>query len=79
MHVVGRHRAIGPTETSVRLAHALALAAVGEEAQSRAAIAAARDQVLSRAARCPDVEARHAYLTTVPVIVETLALADRLA
>jgi len=62
-------------EILVRLVHAEALAATGDRAAARAAIAAARDRVQAMAGRIREVELRRCFLTNVPENARTLQLA----
>jgi tetratricopeptide (TPR) repeat protein len=64
-------------ESLVRLAYAEALAAAGEEPESARVLAAARNQLLSRAAKISDTQWRERFLTQVPDNARTLALAPR--
>src|SRR5262249_26486977 len=61
-------------ESLVRLAYAEALAANGEEASFRQAIASAREQLLTRAARISDLTWRERFLNSVPDNAQTLTL-----
>ncbi len=71
--------AFGYRGSFVRLVLAEALEAAGELHEARAALASARDRLLSRAAAIPDPEARRAYLEGLPENARTLLLArDRL-
>jgi eukaryotic-like serine/threonine-protein kinase len=62
-------------ESLVRLAYAEALAAAGAEGEAAAALAAARDHLLSRADRISDPRWRERFLSCVPENARTLALA----
>ncbi len=62
-------------EALIRLTYAEALFAVGDEADARVAIAAARDRLLARAARIGDATLRERFLTIVPDNARTMALA----
>ena len=57
----------------VRLALAEALAATGDQTQANAALAAARQRLLDRAARISDAVHRQRFLTQIPEHVATLA------
>jgi tetratricopeptide (TPR) repeat protein len=65
--------AIEEGESTVRLALAEALAATGDAAGAQAALAAARQRVLDRAARISDPQHRERFLTQIPEHVATLA------
>jgi tetratricopeptide (TPR) repeat protein len=62
-------------EALVRLAHAEALHAVGEDAAARRAIAAAEQRLLERAAAIGDPAWRSLFLEAVPEHARTVALA----
>ncbi|HEX3906171.1 MAG TPA: protein kinase [Polyangia bacterium] len=62
-------------ESMVRLTYAEALAAAGQEAEARAALALARQRLLARADRVADLGWRHRFLHEVPVNARILALA----
>ncbi len=62
-------------EAAIRLAHAEALAAVGEHDRARAALATAKDRVLARAKTLTDPELRTAFLEGVTEHARTLELA----
>ena len=62
-------------ESVVRLTYAEALAAAGEHAEARAALAVARQRLLARAERVADLSWRHRFLHEVPVNARILALA----
>jgi len=62
-------------ESMVRLTYAEALAAAGQEAEARAALALARERLLARADRVADHGWRHRFLHEVPVNARILALA----
>nr|WP_233561216.1 hypothetical protein [Sorangium cellulosum] len=62
-------------ESLVRLAYAEALAAAGAAREAAEALAAAREQLLSRAAKISDPTFRERFLTCVPDNARTLALA----
>ncbi|KYF53549.1 hypothetical protein BE08_18850 [Sorangium cellulosum] len=68
--------AIEEGESSVRLVYAEALAANGMEADCAAAIAAARERLLERAAKISDPVWRERFLT-LPDNRKTLAMAER--
>jgi tetratricopeptide (TPR) repeat protein len=63
-------------ESLVRLVHAEALAASGDRAGARAAIAKARRRLLEKAARVADPRWRELLLHGVPENARTLALAE---
>jgi tetratricopeptide (TPR) repeat protein len=63
-------------EQHVRLAYAEALHAAGPAREAQAAIARARDALLTKAARIQDDGARARYLQRVPENRKTLALAE---
>jgi tetratricopeptide (TPR) repeat protein len=65
--------AIEEGESHVRLALAEALAATGDPAGAHAALAAARQRVVDRAARISDPQHRERFLTQIPEHVATLA------
>jgi hypothetical protein len=62
-------------ETLVRLAHAESLAATGNVAAARTAIATARSKLVARAAKIKDESRRKSFLERVPENARTLALA----
>jgi tetratricopeptide (TPR) repeat protein len=62
-------------EAAIRLAHAEALEAAGERDRARAALATARDRVLTRAKTLTDPELRSAFLEGVTEHARTLELA----
>ena len=62
-------------ESSVRLTHAEALAANGAEAEARAALDAARERLLARAARIEEPAWRERFLNDVPVNARIISLA----
>jgi tetratricopeptide (TPR) repeat protein len=62
-------------ESIVRLTYAEALAAAGEKAEARKALAAARERLLARAERVADLDWRQRFLNEVPVNARILALA----
>ncbi|WP_437283711.1 protein kinase [Sorangium sp. So ce375] len=62
-------------ESMIRLVHAEAFSAVGDAASAAAAIAAARDKLLDRAASVRDPEWRRCFLSHVPDNARTLELA----
>ncbi|WP_437304760.1 serine/threonine-protein kinase [Sorangium sp. So ce388] len=62
-------------ESMIRLVHAEAFSAVGDAKRAAAAIAAARDKLLDRAARVRDPEWRRRFLSHVPDNARTLELA----
>ncbi|HTN83381.1 MAG TPA: serine/threonine-protein kinase PknK, partial [Sorangium sp.] len=62
-------------ESLVRLAYAEALAAAGAAREAAEALAAAREHLLSRAAKISDPSFRERFLTCVPDNARTLALA----
>ncbi len=64
-------------EAAIRLSHAEALDAVGEHDKARAALATARDRVLSRAKTLTDPDLRSAFLERVTEHARTLELARR--
>jgi ATP/maltotriose-dependent transcriptional regulator MalT len=66
-------------ESSVRLTHAEALAANGAEAEARAALDAARERLLARAARIEEPAWRERFLNDVPVNARILSLAAQWA
>jgi tetratricopeptide (TPR) repeat protein len=65
-------------EPMVRLGHAEALLACGDEAAAREALAIARDRLLALAAKISDPARRASLLANVPEHARTLALAERL-
>jgi hypothetical protein len=69
-------REIEEGESTVRLAWAEALQGSGDAAAARAAIAAARDRLLQRAAKIRDATWRKSYLERVPDNARTLELAE---
>jgi eukaryotic-like serine/threonine-protein kinase len=60
----------------LRLVHAKLLAATGDRAGARSALASARDRLLARAARIANASWRAAFLENVPENAETLRLAS---
>jgi tetratricopeptide (TPR) repeat protein len=62
-------------ESTVRLVYAEALHATGDVGGARAAIAAARERLLERAAKISDPERRQGFLERVPDNARTLGLA----
>ncbi|HTN87090.1 MAG TPA: protein kinase [Sorangium sp.] len=62
-------------ESMIRLVHAEAFSAVGDAKRAAAAIAAARDKLLDRAASVRDPEWRRRFLSHVPDNARTLELA----
>jgi tetratricopeptide (TPR) repeat protein len=62
-------------ESMVRLTYAEALAAAGEHEQAHAALATARQRLLTRADRVADLGWRHRFLHGVPINARILALA----
>jgi tetratricopeptide (TPR) repeat protein len=66
-------------EALIRLAFAEALAAAGDLPAASAAIAAARERLLGRAARIGDERLRRSFLERVPENAETLARAAQWA
>ncbi|WP_441291256.1 serine/threonine-protein kinase [Sorangium sp. KYC3313] len=62
-------------ESMIRLVHAEAFSAVGDEASAAAAISAARDKLLDRAESVRDPEWRRRFLSHVPDNARTLELA----
>jgi hypothetical protein len=60
----------------VRLAHAEALAAAGDQPAACAAITVARARLLAIADRIPDPDYRKSFLEEVPENARTLALAS---
>ena len=67
--------AFGYRGSFVRLVLVEALEAAGEIDEARAALASARDRLLSRAAAIPDADGRRAYLEGLPENARTLLLA----
>jgi hypothetical protein len=65
-------------EPIVRLTHAEVLLACGDEAGARAALAVARERLLSRAAKISDPDRRASLLVSVPEHARTMALATEL-
>ncbi|WP_437525492.1 protein kinase [Sorangium sp. So ce726] len=77
--LVARLQAIGlrpPEATELTLVHAEALYAAGSTDEARAAVAAARADLLARADRIPDAEIRRCFLENVPGNARLLALAE---
>ncbi|WP_437852803.1 serine/threonine-protein kinase [Sorangium sp. So ce363] len=77
--LVARLQAIGlrpPEATELTLVHAEALHATGATDEARAALAAARADLLARADRIPDAEIRRCFLENVPENARLLALAE---
>jgi tetratricopeptide (TPR) repeat protein len=64
-------------ESSVRLTHAEALAQNGHDAEARAAVEAARERLLARAARIEELTWRERFLHDVPINARILALATQ--
>jgi serine/threonine protein kinase/tetratricopeptide (TPR) repeat protein len=64
-------------ESLIRLAHAQALQATGDEASAHAAIVEARRRLLDRADRISDPRLRRSFLDHIPENARTLALASR--
>ncbi|WP_437912983.1 protein kinase [Sorangium sp. So ce302] len=76
--LLARLQALGlrpPEATELTLAHAEALHAAGSTDEARAALAAARADLLARADRIPDVEIRRCFLENVPENARLLVLA----
>ena len=69
--------AVEEGESMIRLAHAEALMATGDEEGARRAIAAARDRVLRRAEALRDPATRRAYLERVPPNARVMARASQ--
>jgi tetratricopeptide (TPR) repeat protein len=63
-------------ESMVRLAHAEALSQTGARDEARAALAAAHERLLARAARIEEPAWRHRFLHEVPVNARILSLAE---
>jgi tetratricopeptide (TPR) repeat protein len=63
-------------ESLVRLVHAEALSAAGEDAEFVRAIASARESLLARASRIGDLARRDRFLTAIPDNAWTLALSS---
>jgi hypothetical protein len=59
-------------EANIRLAHAEALAATGDEEGARAAIATAKERVLARSKTLADPDLRRAFLENVVEHSDTL-------
>ncbi|WP_437904344.1 protein kinase [Sorangium sp. So ce327] len=77
--VVARLQALGlrlPEGIGLTLVHAEALHAAGSTDAARAALAAARADLLARADRIPDAEIRRCFLENVPGNARLLALAE---
>jgi tetratricopeptide (TPR) repeat protein len=77
MAMLRRLEGIEEGESLVRLQHALALAAEGDEAGAAAAIVEARRRLLERADRINDPRLRRSFLDHIPENARTLALASR--
>ncbi|WP_437276808.1 hypothetical protein [Sorangium sp. So ce375] len=76
--LVARLQALGfrpPEATELTLVHAEALHAAGSTDEARAALAAARADLLARADRIPEAEIRRCFLEKVPENARLLALA----
>jgi len=73
---LGALSGIEEAEAALRLVHAECLVARGEEEKARAAILAARDWLLGRAARIGEPGWRQRFLEEVPSNARILALAD---
>jgi tetratricopeptide (TPR) repeat protein len=77
MSILRRLSGIEEGESLVRLEHALALAAEGDEAGAATAVAEARRRLLDRADRINDQRLRRSFLDHIPENARTLALASR--
>jgi tetratricopeptide (TPR) repeat protein len=75
MRLMDELGAIDAGESLVRLVHAEALAESGDQAGAKRAITAARERLLSRAARIRDRESRDSFLANVAENARTLTLA----
>ena len=73
-----RHEGAGNTESLMRLVHARALIAVGQEDTARREIGIARERLLARAATVGDPELHRMFLERVPESAGILALAEQL-
>ena len=69
--------AVEEREMLIRLVHAEALAANGEQEPARAILAAARERLLTLASRIGDLDMRRRFLGNVPENVRTLQLASQ--
>ncbi|WP_438039357.1 serine/threonine-protein kinase [Sorangium sp. So ce128] len=77
--LVGRLQALGlrpPEADGLTLVHVEALHAAGSTDKARAALAAARADLLARADRIPDADIRRCFLENVPENARLLALAE---
>ena len=77
MEILLRIEGIEEGESLIRLQHALALAAEGDEAGAAVAIGEARRRLLERADRINDPRLRRSFLDHIPENARTLALAAR--
>jgi tetratricopeptide (TPR) repeat protein len=77
MAILGDLGSIGPMEAGVRLVHVEALRAAGDEEGVRAALAAARDRLVARAARIREPELQRSFLEEVHTHRKTFALAGK--
>jgi len=75
LEAAAAHGGAGYRTGQVRLVYAESLYAAGEAGAGDAILAAARDDLLARAARIPDTDARGRYLTALPESARILALA----
>jgi tetratricopeptide (TPR) repeat protein len=77
MAILLRMEGIEEGESLIRLQHALALAAGGDEAGAAVALGEARRRILERADRINDPRLRRSFLDHIPENARTLALAAR--
>ncbi len=75
MELLARVQQLEEGESLLRLTHALALRAMGRDAEARAALGAARDRLLERAAKISDPALRESFLNAIPERRRTLELA----
>jgi eukaryotic-like serine/threonine-protein kinase len=74
-HLLVSLHGIEEGEALIRLVHTRALEAIGEDSAARAALIAARDRLLARAAKIADPALREGFLRAVPDNARTLAVA----
>jgi hypothetical protein len=76
MQILQALRSVAPCDAFIRLTFAEALLASGDPDAARAALAAARDRLLSKADKIRAPDLRRSFLEAIPDHARTLALAD---